>query len=394
MTPAEKSLCDIIRGDITSWHSSEDASWEQLAEAAFHHNIHLILFDTLKRSSTWSRWPTRLREMLEKAAAAAAGVDLIREHELRSVLNCLDRHGIQPILLKGVPLAYTLYQSPALRPRSDTDLLVREMDLKTVARILRHIGYSGPDIQTDKLTSYQCTYIRQAPFGVSHTLDVHWRANNAQLFAKTFTFDELLTNAAKIPSLAPCALGLSHEYALLLACIHRFGHAHAPFYVDGRVVYAGDELRWVYDIHLLCLAFNATLWVEFTTLARAKRVAAFCLDSLNTAREAFHTDIPTDAISTLQTAARTEAVNVGKLKDSAVAWFLANLQALPTLRRRLTLIKQVAFPPSAYMMEKYKTNNWLALPFLYGYRTVNGVSRTMRQRTSQQQVKRTFAKDR
>jgi hypothetical protein len=39
-------------------------SLQQLVKAAFHHNVHLILFDTLKKSPTWSRWPLRLREKL------------------------------------------------------------------------------------------------------------------------------------------------------------------------------------------------------------------------------------------------------------------------------------------------------------------------------------------
>jgi hypothetical protein len=43
------------------------------------------------------------------------------------------------------------------------------------------------------------------------------------------------------------------------------------------------------------------------------------------------------------------------------------------LRQRIALVKQVALPPSAYMMEKYQINNRLALPFLYGYRSVKGV---------------------
>src|SRR5579863_5558070 len=107
MTPAEKSVSAIIRGDITSWPGSDDGSLERLTEAAFHNNVHLVLLDALKKSSEWNHWPVCLRETLETAAAAAAAEDLINEQELRCVLNHLDKLGIWPILLKGVPLAYT-----------------------------------------------------------------------------------------------------------------------------------------------------------------------------------------------------------------------------------------------------------------------------------------------
>ena len=55
----------------------------------------------------------------------------------------------------------------------------------------------------------------------------HWKLNNAQFFAKTFTFDELSADAIEIPSLISCARGLGYTHALLLACMHRLAHARA-----------------------------------------------------------------------------------------------------------------------------------------------------------------------
>ena len=112
MTPAEELVCAIIRGDATSWPLSDDDSLKQVVEAAFNHNVHLILFETLKKSSAWDRWPLRLREKLQNEVVTASALDLIGEQELRKVLICLDENGIRPLLLKGVPLAYTVYQSP------------------------------------------------------------------------------------------------------------------------------------------------------------------------------------------------------------------------------------------------------------------------------------------
>src|SRR5215472_4137874 len=239
MTLEEKLICDMVRGEFTSCQLSEDDCLEQLVKTAFRHNLHLILFDTQKKSSEWDRWPLFLRQRLEKEATTASVLDLIREQELRRVLKHLDEHGIQALLLKGVPFAYTLYRSPVLRPRGDTDLLIRQRDIPRLVPILRELGYNGPDIKTDKLTSYECLYRRCDLFGADHNLDVHWKINNAQLFAKTFTFDELWADAIEIRSLADCARGLGYSHGLLLACMHLLGHVRAPFYVDGSPVYAG-----------------------------------------------------------------------------------------------------------------------------------------------------------
>ena len=378
MTPSEEMICAAIRGDVISWPLSDENGFEKILAAAYHHDVHFILFDTLRKSPTWSEWPVRLREKLEHGVATASTLDLIGEQEVRRVLIRLDECGIRPLLMKGVPLAYTLYRSPTLRPRGDTDLLIRDGELQLVARVLRELGYDGPDAQTELLTSYECLYRRRDPLGVDHFLDLHWRVNNAQLFAGTFTFDELFADAIEISSLAPCALGLGRSHALLLACMHRFAHVHAPFYVNGGTSYAGDHLRWVYDIHLLSSALSAAEWSDFVAWAKTKNIAEFCLDGLNAANVAFNTQIPTEAMDALERAAQSEPVNVQKLRTSEAAWLYANLRALPNLRQRIAFIKQTALPPPSYMMDKYQTNNPLRLPFLYGHRLVTGITKRLK----------------
>jgi hypothetical protein len=270
-----------------------------------------------------------------------------------------------------------------LRPRSDTDLLVREGDLETVVRVFRELGYDGPDVRTAILTSYESLYGRKDSLGRHYYFDVHWKINNAQLFANTFTFDELSAESIGIPMLASCARGLGYTHALLLACIHRFAHAHAPFYVGGNELYAGDHLRWVYDIHLLCSTLDTNRWSAFISLARTKGIAEFCIDGLTTAIEAFNTQIPAGVMDALQTAARDEASSATRLRASETAWFIANLRALPGWRQKISFIKQIALPSPTYMMEKYHTSNPLVFPFLYGHRAVNGFVKRLRRPKSQ-----------
>jgi hypothetical protein len=116
---------------------------------------------------------------------------------------------------------------------------------------------------------------------------------------------------------------------------------------------------------------NLRLW-------RGRRASLNFVDGLNAAKEAFNTQVPAEAMDALQTGARDEAASAQRLRASGVAWFFANLHALPDLRQRIALIKQVVLPPAAYMMEKYQTKNRLALPFLYGYRSIKGVLKSVK----------------
>jgi hypothetical protein len=373
MTPTEKMVCELIDGSAADCGVADEARFAQVVESACRHGIHLVLIDRLKKSSIWERCSADLRERLGSIALAAAAVHLIHEHELRKVLLRLHANGIRPILMKGASLAYTVYRSPMLRPRSDTDLLIGKRDLASAVRILTELGYHGPEIQTNNLTSYQCLYRKKIDSGPDHKLDLHWKINNAQLFAKALPFEEISTEAIELPRLAFCALGLAHRHSLLLACVHRFGHAHAPFYNQGEAVYAGDHLRWVYDIHLLCSALKSAQWAEFVTLVKAKCVAGFCVDGLTAAKDAFRAQIPAETMEGLRAGARAEAVNIEKLRSSGAAWFLANLRALPSLRQRLAFLQQVAFPPIEYMMNKYDPVSQLSLPILYAQRSINGV---------------------
>jgi hypothetical protein len=371
--PSEDLLCATICGEAVS-NSVYEGDLEGLVEAAFHHGLHLVLLEAIKSSSTWTLWPLRLRETLEDQARIASCVDLVREQELKRVLSRFNRSGVELLLLKGVPLSYTLYRSPALRPRCDTDFLIRDGDLERVEELLRECGYSTTSVQANK-ASYERLYRRKDSFGICHSLDLHWKINNAPLFADTLTFDELHAEAIPVAALGPHALGLGHVHALLLACMHRFAHAHAPFYVGKKRVYAGDHLRWVYDIHLLCSALRSEQWSKFLSMAGAKNIAVFCADALNAATQAFNTKLPAGAIQTLQTAALDETACLQRLKASEAAWLLANLRAFHTFQQRLAFVKGACFPPLAYMREKYQSASWLALPFLYGYRFVMGALR-------------------
>ena len=57
------------------------------------------------------------------------------------VLAALASGGMRPILIKGAPLAYSVYDAPSARLRCDTDLVVPREHVDAVRSTLIGIGY-------------------------------------------------------------------------------------------------------------------------------------------------------------------------------------------------------------------------------------------------------------
>ena len=94
-------------------------------------------------------WPVEVRAVIAKAAHAQTATELLRQRQLIAVLDALAVEGIYPVVMKGTALAYSLYESPAARPRADTDLLIRRDQVDHVRRVLGRPGAVN-DIETPR----------------------------------------------------------------------------------------------------------------------------------------------------------------------------------------------------------------------------------------------------
>jgi hypothetical protein len=57
---------------------------------------------------------------------------------------------------------------------------------------------------------------------------------------------------------------------------------------------------------------------------------------------------------------------------------VSDLKALRSWRARLRLLREHAFPPPAFMRQRYGTTRWWLLPALYVYRFATGAVRWVR----------------
>ncbi len=256
-----RDLARLIAGDAATWTALAPGDPGALCRAAEAHGI-LPLLATAAVEQPAA--PAGIVIALRRRASAEAVRDLVREVDLRQLVDAFDRAGVAALLIKGADVAYSQYPRPDLRPRLDTDLLIEPGAHARAVGVLEQLGYEALEQVEADLVMYQQSFVRRDATGArAHLVDLHWRIANPQRFAHVLQFDELAASATPRPALGPHARGLDPAHGLVLACVHRVAHHFDP-----------TRLIWTYDLHRLATALETTDWTRVTALARDRRVAA------------------------------------------------------------------------------------------------------------------------
>jgi hypothetical protein len=310
-------------------------------------------------------WVRSVRGALAPEARAHAAEEMLRRRELMAVLAALTAAGIQPIVIKGMALAYSRYAAPAARRCRDTDLLVRRNELTAVRATLAGLGYAAAHQCEGELLFYQVALKKTDRFGLVHTLDVHWKISTQSLFAGLLTLDEIAAGSTPLPALGVHARGAGPLHALLLACVHPVMHHRQA-----------HSLVWVYDVHLLASCLSASQFDQFAALALKKQVAAVCAHQLTLTARLMGTRLPDGLLQRLEAAGMSEASAAYLRPDrrwrDELVW---NLQGLSSWRERARLLREVAFPGPRYILQAYRIASPVGtalLPALYLHRLAAG----------------------
>lgn len=305
--------------------------------------------------------PPALEARLAKEARNAAAQSLFREAELRRVAKVLERHGIKALLLKGNALGQWLYPEPYLRISSDIDLLLESRAVaEQAARACTELGYAlafSPGASNFEMTS------RLVVDGVSRSeLDLHWRLLNSAAYADIFTFDELWCAAMPLPALGGGLMALCSLYALAHACLNRA--------LDMQIG-EPDQLKLLYDIHLLVDRMDADAWQQFLHMAASKQISGICLRSIDDTVAALDSSVPVDVLHALRRAADAEPIDWRRLHHwRYMQW--QNLSALPGILAKLRWVRDKLFPTRGHLQELHGEGRWIQL---MGRRLVRGFQR-------------------
>jgi hypothetical protein len=357
MTEDERALAAMLTGHAGQWAFPGDdpAFFAALAK----HGI-LPLVARQVRRGVVADVPSGVRQGLARAAVQQAAVEEVLARELRAVLDSLASAGVPVLLIKGTSIAYTHYPYPCLRPRTDSDLVIREGDVATASRVFAELGYQTFDTTRADFVQHQVAFFKTDRLGCRHVCDVHWKIAARKSVSDVLAWDELTMRARSVEPLGPHARTISDVDALLLACVHRMAHHY-----DNR------RLIWLYDIHLLASSLDAASRDAFVQLAHGKGVGAMCLRGLELARERFRTVVPSGLGSAQD--ARDEPSRVPFGEDvPLIATLAADLRALRGWQARTRLLREHLFPPAAYMRRQYRVRYPMTLPAAYVYRIASG----------------------
>lgn len=368
--PWQRLLSELLRdGDL---QLPSPISWDDplLLETAVRHHVHAMLADRLDVFGQRGQLDPRLERLqaaLRGLVRRQALVEALQAGQTRRVLDRLAACGVRPVLIKGVPLAYTVYAKPYHRPRGDVDLVIRKEDTAVVREAMERLGYRRSGRIDGEQITHQFQYWTDRPADVRHEFDFHWRLAEPVLFADLLSYDDLDRRAVPIPALGDHARGASDVDALFIACIHRVAHHNDA-----------DDLIWLYDIRLLAARLSADGWSAFADLAARTRSGAVCAASLTAAVAAGEVFVP-PAVREALASARAEPTASflgGRLRRIDIE--LSNFRALSGWRPRARLLWQHLFPSASYMRQTYGVSRRIGMPAAYAMRMARGAARWFR----------------
>lgn len=340
-------------------------------DASSAHGVDGLVRRELKSRGQRAAVPPDLAVALDERARRSSMIEAVRRHELARVLSAFQANGLVTLVLKGGALAYTHYPHAHLRPRADTDLLVRKRDVARAIPALEALGYARINSVSRDSVFRQASFDRYTG-SVRHVIDLHWAISNRPLFADMLSFHELVRDAVAVPALVEGARAPGPVHALLLACIHRTAHHDNS-----------DLLFWLYDIKLLANSLSSAEWDTFLETAVTKRIAAVCYAGLR--RAADRVGCSPEAVARIGELAsqpgreplEPSAAYLGVV-GSGFHSLKLDLEATRGAAAKLRWMAGHVFPDAQYMRSTYGATNSLTLANAYVRRAVQGLWRVAR----------------
>jgi hypothetical protein len=156
--------------------------WDRVVELVEHHRLIPLVYRNLR--AALPQPDGRAEEALGKLKQASemnAYLALRSLVELRRIVREFEGRGIAVRVLKGLPLAQTIFGDLSVRANGDLDLLIDPKDILQADQVLRDFGYAGL-LQTERFTPRQFRFYRAHWKDISYTgaangseVDLHWR---------------------------------------------------------------------------------------------------------------------------------------------------------------------------------------------------------------------------
>lgn len=251
---------------------SKDLNWDLILHLAMVHAVFPLVYKTISELDN-PTVPEHFIQTLQKDYKNSALRAFCMTAEMIRIIKTLEKQGIQPLVLKGVPLAQKLYKDITLRPSGDIDILVDPQKFAIADKVLEHFKYRRiyPDwtmtpyqeiIFLKKFSHFSYSYSGQA-------IELHWKAIHADI--KGFpTLSSIKTQ--EIDILGHQLRTMADEEWLIYLFIHGCNHMwlRLRWLIDiaifmqkeldwNKIFYLADNYRIKQMVHLTLILLNELL---------------------------------------------------------------------------------------------------------------------------------------
>jgi hypothetical protein len=233
-----------------------ELDWEYLLDLARRHAMLPLLHLRLSESCP-DLVPEGIATSLHEHFRLNSARNLVTSGELISIIDALERHGIQAMPYKGAALALQLYGHIGARQFGDIDLLVRRRDVAVATQVLTERGYNAhfriDESQMDRFIklSYVRLFKRAADRSV---VELHW-AIAPRFFGFELDLEPFWPKLGRVEIAGRGVLAPPPELLLLMLC----GHGAKDLW---------QRLEWVAGIAAILGGSEQLNWTEVLKLAR------------------------------------------------------------------------------------------------------------------------------
>lgn len=215
-----KSKIEEILNGTLNWNYIMKCSGEKGTSPLFYWN--------LKKVSDAKNVPIEVMKSLENTYYNNLARNMLLFNELGKILKVFKKAGIETVVLKGAFLAEEIYKNIGLRPMSDIDLLIKEVNLQKAKKELAKLKYFEiPVIFPTKFhEKYHMGWHEEQQFvnqDSKITIEIHW---DIQPFNSPYKVDinKFWSNTRTVKIAGADVLTFAPEDVLQHLCLHMDKH--------------------------------------------------------------------------------------------------------------------------------------------------------------------------
>ena len=335
-----------------------------LLEAARANGMLPLLSDAWENAGTLGSLEAEARQRFVQAALLQKAKAALLWEELARVLDVLAADGLSPVLLKGAHLGAVYYADPHLRPMSDLDLCF--WDLAEARRAFDSLRRAGYDAGESGLAGDEWSYDQHLAVLTNlksrAQVEIHGSLIYSPKDRRWERASVLLEEREPASVLGKDVWVLKPEANVVYLLAHMLVH-HAAI---------PPTLIHVWDVGLILEKEAARFdWGRFVRLAQDSGFAESAARGLGIVREVLGAEVPHGVLEALGASSGSEndgGLVGGYREEAATGRVLGQVAHAGGLIGPVKMAFHMAFPPQAFLRERYPDKQRWPRPLLYPYR--------------------------